>query len=41
MTKIEVLAIIETLKKFRGMLLGQKIVVYTDHKMIQNALGLT
>jgi hypothetical protein len=41
-TKIEFSAIVETLKKFRGMLWGQTIKVYTDHKnLTQDALGLT
>jgi hypothetical protein len=31
-TEIELLAIVETLKKFKGMLWGQCIKVYTDHK---------
>ena len=42
MTEIELLAIIETLKEFRGMLWGQRIKVYTDHKnLTTEALGLT
>ena len=41
-TEIELLAIVETLKEFKGMLWGQKLVVYTDHKnLMQDALGLT
>ena len=41
-TKIEILAIVEALKEFKGMLCGQQIVVYTDHKnLMQQALGLT
>ena len=41
-TEIELLAIVETLKAFKGMLWGQQIKVYTDHKnLIQDALGLT
>ncbi len=31
-TKIKLLAIVETLKEFQGMLWGQTIKVYTDHK---------
>jgi hypothetical protein len=31
-TEIELLAIVETLKEFKGMLWGQKLVVYTDHQ---------
>jgi hypothetical protein len=38
----ELLAIVETLKEFKGMLWGQLIKVYTDLKnLIQDALGLT
>jgi hypothetical protein len=42
-TEIELLAIVETLKEFKGMPWGQEdIKVYTDHKNItQDALGLT
>jgi hypothetical protein len=41
-TKIELLAIVETLKEFKGMLWGQSIKVYTDHtNFIRDALGMT
>ena len=40
--KIELLAIVETLKEFKGVLWGQTLKGFTDHKsLIQDALGLT
>ncbi len=40
-TEIEILAIVETLKGLKGMLWGQDIKVYTDHKnLTRDALGL-
>ena len=40
-TEQELLAIVETLKEFKGMLWGQTVMVYTDHKnLMQYALGL-
>ena len=42
MTEQELLAIVETLKEFKGMLCGQTLTVYTDHKnLMQDGLGLT
>ncbi len=41
-TEIELLAIVETPKDFKGMLWGQNIKVYTDHKnLTRDALGLS
>ncbi len=41
-TEIELLAIVETLKEFKGMLWGKNIKVYTDHaNLMRDALGLT
>eukprot|EP00804_Cyclotella_cryptica_P031217 CCRYP_020316-RA/>CCRYP_020316-RA protein AED:0.32 eAED:0.32 QI:0/-1/0/1/-1/1/1/0/131 len=41
-TKLELLAIVETLKEFKRMLWGQRLKVYRDHKnLIQDALGFT
>ncbi len=40
--EIELLAIVKTVKEFKGMLWGQSIKVYPDHaNLISNALGLT
>jgi hypothetical protein len=41
-TKQELLAIVEILKEFKGMLWSQCIIGYTDHmNLMQDALGLT
>jgi hypothetical protein len=41
-TEIELLAIVETLKEFKGMLWGQNIKFFTDHaNLMRDALGLT
>ncbi len=41
-TEIELLAIVETLKEFKGMIWGQNIKVLTDHtNLMRDALGLT
>jgi hypothetical protein len=41
-SKIKLLAIVETLKEFKGMLWGQSIKVCTDHaNLIRDALGMT
>ena len=41
-TELELLAIVETLKEFKGKLWGQRLNIYTDHKNLRRyGLGLT
>ncbi len=41
-SKIELLATVETLKEFKGMLWGQNIKVFTDYtNLMRDALGMT
>ncbi len=37
-TELELLAIVETLKEFNGMLWGQRINVYTDHNILHETV---
>ena len=41
-TELELLSIVEVLKEFKGMLLGQKLTIYTDHQnLTRESLGST
>ena len=41
-TELELLSIVELLKEFKGMLLGQRVVIYTEHQnLIRDSLGST
>ena len=40
-TKLELLTIVDTLKEFKGMLWGQRLNVYSNHKnLARDGLGL-